>query len=308
MNVMVTGGTGFIGSALSRSLLADGHHVWCLSRNPLRARFSGATPNPSGEGVQILGWDGRTCAGWLDTFNEMDAIVNLAGAAIGQPFWTKQRKKILLNSRVDAGLAIGQAFQKAARKPRVLIQASGVGYYGAHGRLPLAEDAPAGNDFLASLAVNWEASTRIVDSLGVRRVIVRSGVVLGDWGLLPIMALPVRALLGGSLGGGTQGVSWIHIEDEIKALRLLLDDERARGAYNLCAPNPLANAEFIRFMARALHRPYWLPVPAFALRMLLGEMSTLLLDGQFVIPQRLINMGFSFKYESVFDAFKALLS
>lgn len=299
MNVIITGGTGFIGSSLSRSLLADGHHVFVLTRNPGRKRLP--------HGAQAVGWDGRTSDGWLDTFNEMDAVLNMAGANIGQPPWTAGRKNVFLHSRVDAGLALSQAFQKASKRPKVLIQSSGVRYYGAQGKEPVTEDTLPGSDFLASLAVNCEASTKIVDSLGVRRVITRSGIVLGDKGTLPLLALPVRMFLGGPAGNGRQGVSWIHIEDEIRAVRFLLENEKAFGAYNLAAPNPLSNADFMRYMAGALHRPYGFPLPAFALRSLMGEMSTLLLDGQFVIPQRLVNLGFDFKFQSAFDAFKNLL-
>lgn len=299
MNVMITGGTGFLGTFLTRSLRADGHAVFILTRNPRRARLP--------EGVQAVGWDGRSCDGWLDTFAEMDAIVNMAGATIGWPPWSAERKNILLHSRVDAGIVLAQAFQRASKKPKTLIQSSGVGYYGTHeGKEPLNEDAPAGSDFLALLAAEWEASTKVVDSLGVRRVITRSGVVLGHQGILPLMALPVSMFVGGPLGKGRQGVSWIHVDDEVRAVRFLLENEKARGVYNLTGPNPLSNADFIRFMARALNRPYWFPAPAFALRALLGEMSTLLLDGQFVIPQRLVNLGFDFKFESAFDAFKDL--
>ncbi len=298
MNVMIAGGTGFIGSALSRSLLADGQHVFVLTRNPQRARLP--------RGAQAVGWDGRTCAGWLAPFSQMDAVVNLAGASIGWPPWSAQRKDILVQSRVNAGAALGQAFQKASKRPRVLIQSSGVGYYGPYDQEPLNEDAPSGNDFLASLAVDWEFSTKIVDSLGVRRVVTRSGIVLGNQGVLPLMSLPVRMFVGGPVGNGRQGVSWIHIDDEVRAVRFLLENEKARGAYNLVAPNPLSNADFMRFMAKALNRPYWFPVPAFALRILLGEMRTLLLDGQYVIPQRLVDLGFDFKFESAFEAFKDL--
>lgn len=299
MNVLIAGGTGFIGSALTKSLLADRHRVFVLTRNPLSAHIP--------LGAQPIEWDGITCESWLDVFSDMDAVVNLVGATIGQPIWSEQRKKILVNSRVDAGMAIGHAFQKATKMPGVLVQASGVGYYGIHGaNEPLNEDAPPGKDFLASLAVSWEASSKVVDSLGVRRVIIRSAVVLGDKGILPAMSLPVRMFVGGPVGSGKQGVSWIHIDDEIRAIRFLIENEKMRGAYNLSAPNPISNADFMRFMAKALRRPYWLPAPAFAFR-LLGEMSTLFLDGQFVIPQRLVNQGFTFNFESVFDAFKDLL-
>jgi uncharacterized protein (TIGR01777 family) len=171
----------------------------------------------------------------------------------------------------------------------------------------VAEDSPAGNDFMATVASAWEASTRVVDSLGVRRVIIRTSLVLNArQGVLPLMALPVRFWAGGPLGSGKQGVSWIHLEDEVRAIRYLLENDKARGAFNLSAPNPLPNADFIRTLAQALSRPYWLPAPAFLLKMALGEMSTLLLDGQFVIPQRLVNLGFVFRFETAREAFQNL--
>jgi uncharacterized protein len=299
MNILISGGSGFIGSALTRSLLADGHKVWVLTRSPARTRLL--------EGVQSVRWDGRTCQGWIGVFSQMDAVVNLAGETVGKWPWTNRRKKLIRDSRVDAGLAIADAFQKVDKKPAVLIQASGVGYYGPCGTETVAEDSPAGNDFMATVASSWEASTRIVDSLGVRRVIIRTSLVLNArQGVLPLMALPVRFWAGGPLGNGKQGVSWIHLEDEVCAIRYLLENDKARGAFNLSAPNPLPNAEFIRTMAQALSRPYWLPAPAFLLKMALGEMSTLLLDGQFVIPQRLVNLGFVFRFETAQEAFHDL--
>jgi uncharacterized protein (TIGR01777 family) len=299
MNVLISGGTGFIGSALTRSLLADGHKVWVLTRNPVRARLP--------QGVQPVRWDGRTSQGWIGVFSQMDAVVNLAGETIGRWPWSDRRKKLIRDSRVDAGKAIADAFQKVDKRPGVLIQASGVGYYGPCGAETIAEDSPAGNDFMASVASNWEASTRIVDSLGVRRVTIRTALVLNaQQGVLPLMALPARLWLGGQLGSGKQGVSWIHLDDEVRAIRYLLENEKARGAYNLSAPNPLSNADFMHAMAHALSRPFWLPVPAFALKMALGEMSTLLLDGQFVIPQRLVNLGFVFQYQTAQEAFQDL--
>ena len=298
MNVLIAGGTGFIGSALSRSLIVDKHRVFILTRNPQWAQLT--------LGAQAVEWDGRTCENWLDIFSQMDAVVNLVGATIGQPFWTAERKDVLLRSRVEAGVAISHAFQKTSKKPRILIQASGVGYYGPRGLEPISEDTPPGNDFLASLAIDWETSTKIVDSLGVRRVIIRSAIVLGHGGILPFMTFPARVFAGGPIGNGKQGISWIHIDDQVRAIRFLLENEKNRGAYNLAAPNPISNADFMRFIAQTLHRPYWLRVPAFAVRVL-GEMSTLFLDGQYAIPQRLVNQGFTFTFESAFDAFKNLL-
>ena len=299
MNILISGGSGFIGSALTRSLLADGHKIWVLTRNPARTHLP--------KGVQPVRWDGRTSQGWIGVFSQMDAVVNLAGETVGKWPWTSSHKKLIRDSRVDAGLAIADAFQKVDKKPAVFIQASGVGYYGPCGAETVAEDSPAGNDFMATVASGWEASTRVVDSLGVRRVIIRTSLVLNArQGVLPLMALPVRFGAGGPLGSGKQGVSWIHLEDEIRAIRYLLENDKARGAFNLSAPNPLPNADFIRTLAQALSRPYWLPAPAFLLKMALGEMSSLLLDGQFVIPQRLVNLGFVFRFETAREAFHNL--
>ena len=299
MNILISGGSGFIGSALTRSLLKEGHNVWVLTRNPARTRLPA--------GAQSVRWDGRTNQGWIGVFSQMNAVVNLAGESVGKWPWTDRRKKLIRDSRVDAGLAIADAFQKVDKRPAVLIQASGVGYYGQCGKETVAEDSPAGNDFMATVAYNWESSTRIVDSLGVRRVIIRSSLVLNArQGVLPLIALPVRFWAGGPLGNGEQGVSWIHIDDEVRAIRYVLENDKARGAFNLSAPNPIPNADFVRSLAKALYRPYWMPAPAFLLRMILGEMSTLLLDGQFVIPQRLVNLGFVFHYETAQEAFRDL--
>jgi len=208
-----------------------------------------------------------------------------------------------LESRINAGQAFALAFEKVSPRPRVYLQASGVGYYGPRGLEPLNEDVPAGNDFLANIALQWETSTRLLDSMGVRRAIIRTGLVLdAHGGVLPLMALPVRLFAGGPIGDGKQGISWIHLQDEVRAIRFLLENDQARGAFNLTAPNPLSNAHFMRALAQTLHRPHWLPVPAFAMRLALGEMSALLLTGQYVIPQKLVNLGFGFNFESARDA------
>ncbi len=299
MNVLLAGGTGFIGTALTRSLLADGHKVWVMTRNPDQARLV--------EGAQVVGWDGRKVGNWLDIFSHMDAVVNLAGENVGRWPWTAERKRRIRNSRVDAGIALSVAYQESPRRPAVFIQSSGVGYYGTCGNELVTENSPAGSDFFASVAVNWEDSSRIVDSLGARRVVIRTSLVLDSKaGILPLMALPVKLFAGGPLGNGKQGVSWIHLEDHVRAMRFLLENEKATGVFNLSAPNPLSNADFVSALAKALGRPYWFPAPAFALRLALGEMSTLLLDGQFAIPQRLVNLGFTFKFETAPDAFQSL--
>ncbi len=300
MNILISGGTGFIGTALTNSLLEDGHKVWILSRSPARARLR--------PGLQVLGWDGYSSQSWQAEFENMDAVVNLAGETVGRWPWNDARKASIISSRLRAGEAMAQAFEKAQRKPAVLIQSSGIGFYGALGTRPVDESAPAGKDFMAFVANEWEASSAGVDALqNVRRVVIRTGLVLDPKeGVLPLMAMPVRLFAGGRLGSGQQGVSWIHIEDEVRAIRFLIDDSRASGSYNLTAPVPVSNADFIRALASALGRPYWMPAPAFALKLILGEMSTLLLDGQFATPQRLLDLGFHFNYEQASQALQAL--
>jgi len=300
MDILISGGTGFIGSALTRSLLAEGHQVWILTRSPARANLPA--------GAQAVGWDGRSSQGWLDVFARMDAVVNLAGESVGRWPWNAPRKLRIVASRVQAGLAMREAFERAAKRPAVLIQASGIGYYGPLGAQPVTEAGPVGHDFMAKVASYWEASSSTVDALpSVRRAVIRTALVLDpSKGVLPMMALPARLLAGGPLGNGRQGVSWIHIDDEVRAIRFLMENDRARGVFNLSSPHPVSSAVFLRALAKELGRPYWLPAPAFALKLFLGEMSTLLLDGQYALPERLMNLGFVFKYEHVEAAFQAL--
>ncbi|MCS6995297.1 MAG: TIGR01777 family oxidoreductase [Anaerolineales bacterium] len=299
MNVLIAGGTGFLGSALTRSLLADGHQVWILTRNPARAHHQ--------NGAQTVAWDGRTVGPWLDIFSQMDAVVNLTGENVGQWPWTAERKQRILSSRIEAGEAFVAAFAQAPRRPKVFLQASGVGYYGPRRNEPVDESASPGSDFFASVATRWEDSTRAIETFSVRRVILRTSLVLdAEGGILPLMALPVKFFLGGPLGSGKQGVSWIHLTDHVRAMRFLLENNKAVGAFNLTAPNPVSNAEFLSTLANALERPFWLPAPEFALRLVLGEMSTLLLDGQFAIPRRLTAMGFVFQYQTAAEAFRAI--
>ena len=302
MNILISGGTGFIGSALTHSLVADGHKVWILTRDP--ARFA-----PS-EGVYPLIWDGRSSQGWLDVFARMDAVVNLAGETIGRWPWTAERKKRIQDSRVAAGLAMAEAFDNAFTKPPVLIQASGIGYYGPLGPQSVTEADRPGQDFIAQVAVAWEDSTSRVDALpGVRRAIIRTSLVLDkQQGILPLMALPARFFIAGPLGNGQQGVSWIHINDEIRAIRFLIENQSARGAFNLCAPQPVSNVEFVQKLAKEMGRPYWLPAPGFAIKFALGEMSTLLLDGQYAFPKHLVDLGFQFNFARIETAFQSLYS
>lgn len=293
MRVLVTGGTGLIGRALVADLARDGHGVIVLSRNPVSAP---ALPS----GVEVQPWDARSPAGWGPLINGIDVIVNLAGENISAGRWTAARKTRIVQSRLEAGRALVAAVEAATRKPRAFIQASAVGYYGPRGAEPLTEDAPPGDDWLSQLAVEWEAVTRPVEDVSVRRAIIRTGVVLSlAGGALPKMALPFRFFAGGPVGNGRQPFPWIHIADEVAAIRFLIDQPEAHGPFNLTAPQPLNNAEFSLALGRAMRRPAWLPAPGLALRLLFGKMATVLLTGQNAVPAKLQQMGFAFRFPTI---------
>ena len=301
MRVIITGGTGLIGQALAESLAADGHEVISLSRNPDKA---GGLP----QGARAVKWDGRSAQGWGQLAEGADAIVNLAGESIAAGRWSEARKQAILQSRVEAGQAVVDAVKAATRKPRVVVQSSAVGFYGPRGSEKIAEDTSAGHDFLASVCQAWEASTAAVEPLGVRRVIIRTGVVLAKkGGALPQMMLPFKLFIGGPLGSGRQGLPWIHLADEVAAIRFLIDQPTASGVFNLSAPNPVSNAQFGRVLGKVLGRPAFMPTPGLAMKMLFGEMSTLLLDGQFEIPQRLQQLGFTFRFADAAAALRDVL-
>ena len=300
MRFIILGGSGLIGRALSRALSQAGHEVVVVSRSPERV--------PPMEGMSAVGWDGHSAGGWGKLVDGADGIVNLAGESIGAGRWNEERKKRIVSSREQAGAAIVDAVRAATRKPGVVFQISGVGYYGIGGDRPFTESDPPGNDFLASVAVRWEDATRPVEEEGVRRVIARAGVVLTpQGGVLPRMMLPFRFFAGGPLGTGRQWISWIHLEDTVRGIQYMLENPACTGVYNLTSPQPVTNAEFGKILGRVLRRPCWLPVPTLALRVILGEMSTLVLDGQRVIPSRLEEAGFQFRFAQLESALRDLL-
>lgn len=306
MRIIITGGTGLIGRALAADLTGDNHEVIVLSRAPERAA---SLPT----GVRAERWDARTAEGWGALADGADAIVNLAGESIaGAGFipsrWTTERKRRIRDSRLNAGRAVVQAVESASVKPRVVVQASGVGYYGPRGDEELTEEASPGQDFLARTAIEWEASTAPVESLGVRRAIIRSGTVFSTkGGALPRLLLPFRLFVGGPFGTGRQWFHWIHIADEVRAICFLIENEAASGPFNLVAPDLLTNAEFSRVLGRVMRRPALMRVPAFALRLLLGEMSIVLLEGQRAVPRRLQDLGFTFRFPEAEAALRDLL-
>ncbi len=299
MNVLITGGSGFLGMALTSSLLSEGHSVTHLSRRP---------PTGGGTAVHTVVWDGATALGWGELVETSDVIVNLAGENIGARRWTPAQKAKILKSRILAGQAVSQAIAAAVHKPRVLIQASGIGYYGYSAEAVVTEQSPAGLDFLAQVSVAWENSTASVEQMGVRRVVLRTGIVLdAHQGALQRLLLQYRLFAGGPLGSGRQWFPWIALEDEIGAIRFLMAQEDASGPFNLCVPQPVKMSDFGRVLARVLKRPYWLPVPALALRLVLGEMSSLVLDGQRAVPEKLTRLNYAFQLADLESALRVTL-
>jgi uncharacterized protein (TIGR01777 family) len=300
MRILITGGTGLVGRALAKNLVDRDHAVVILSRG------EGASKGFP-DGVSICRWDARSVDVLVEHVERADAVVHLAGENIGDGRWTASRKRRILTSRVDSTCALTEALRRAKQRPQVLVQASAVGFYGTHGDVELKEDHEVGADFLAQVCQAWEQASADVPALGMRRVVMRTGVVLSrDGGALPRMALPFRLFVGGPVGSGRQWVSWIHLIDLVEAIVHLIDNEKAEGVYNLCAPQAVTNRRFSRELATALGRPSLLRVPAFMLRLLLGEMATIVLDGQRAVPARLIESGFSFNFPQADSAFNDL--
>lgn len=285
MRIAIAGGSGFIGESLVPRLLARGDDVAVLSRHPEKVK--------AGRGVA---WDGKTQGAWSQDVANADAIVNLAGENVGEGRWTDERKRRLVASRLDATGAIAQALRNAPPRPRTLVNASAVGYYGySRGDETFDESATRGDGFLAELVEKWEAAAREAESL-TRLVILRFGVVLApDGGALQKMMLPFKLGVGGPVGSGKQWMSWIDRDDAVKIVEWAIDNANVRGIYNATAPEPVSNREFARALGRAMHRPSFMPAPAFALRIAFGQMAEeVLLGGQRVLPRRAEREGFRF--------------
>ncbi|HSL28902.1 MAG TPA: TIGR01777 family oxidoreductase [Anaerolineales bacterium] len=295
MRVLIAGGSGFLGTALRKSLEHNGHDVHILTRSAPRS------PNE-------IQWDGETTTGWGRVMNEIDAVVNFTGYGLEHWPWNAKQKQKFLDSRTLPGRALTSAIQNASHPPRVLIQASGVNRYGLRGETIADESTPPARDFLAQLTVPWEDATKPVERLGIRRIVIRNAVVLARrGGLFPLMTLAPRLFFGGRFGDGQQAMPWIHVSDHIRATRFLLENEHAHGPFNLIAPQQTSNAEFMRAVARALRRPYWFHPPRGLLRLVLGEMSVLLTEGRFSQPKRLIELGFQFQFGTLKVALEDLL-
>ncbi|KGK41273.1 NAD-dependent dehydratase [Nitrincola sp. A-D6] len=288
MRVLITGGTGFIGQALAKALKERGDEVLILSRR--------AADNP-----QIV----TTLA---QIQQPVDAVVNLAGAGIVDKRWTPERKQLLRDSRIKTTAELLQWIEQQPQRPSVLVSGSAIGYYGSQSSQALDEQAKPVNGFTHQLCADWEAEALKATDLGLRVCLIRTGVVLGSGGALNKMLPPFRLGLGGPVASGQQWMSWIHLDDEVRAIIWLLDNPALQGAFNLTAPEPVTNAEFSATLGKELHRPAFFTLPGFVLKLLLGEASELLVQGQRVVPAQLQASGFEFRYPVLQQALKQILT
>lgn len=313
MKIVIAGGTGFLGSPLAGVYAEEGHDVRVLTRRlpPGEARHEPGTGMP---GVTRVGWkvdggeDGAAAAALTALVEDADAVINLAGESIGDKRWTAQRKAQLRDSRIHSTRALVNAIASAAKPPRVLVSASGVGYYGASGNEPKTEDSPAGTDFLAQLCEDWEAEARRAAGAGTRVVLLRTGMVIErSGGALEKMIPAFRFFAGGRMGSGRQYVSWIHRLDYLEMVRWIIGTPAVEGAVNATAPHPVTNREFARALGRGLKRPALVTAPSFALKILLGEMAgPLVLTGQRVLPARAQAHGYRFRYLEIDMAMRGI--
>jgi uncharacterized protein (TIGR01777 family) len=300
MRIVIAGGSGFLGSALARHLAGRGHDVVILTRQARR----------SDGRIRNVEWapDGHP-GPWAKEIDGAGAVVNLAGAGIADRRWTAKRKAELRSSRVYSTRSLVAAVRVAAAKPAVFVQGSAVGYYGTNPEPTFDESCPPGDDFFGQLAVAWEAEAHPLSAIGVRLVIVRTAPALDrHGGALKKMVPPFTFFVGGPLASGRQVMSWIHLDDWVALVTWAIDTPAASGVYNATSPAPVTNAEFSKALGRALHRPSWLPVPGFVLRILVGELAPVaLINGQRVVPKRALEAGFKFKYPTIEEGMNAAI-
>lgn len=317
MRVVIAGGTGLIGSALARRLQREGRQVIVLTRSAAASGVGGGGGSGVGDGrLRHVAWTaapvrpGEPRPPWWEAVAGAAAVVNLAGASIAAGRWTPRQKQRIRESRLQATRALVQAIEAAEPRPAVLVSGSAVGYYGPRGDEVVDEATPAGDDFLSHVCVTWEAEARKAAAAGVRVALVRTGLVLArEGGALPRLVLPFRLGAGGPLGSGRQWMPWIHLDDLVALLVFLIERPGLEGPFNGTAPNPVRNRDFARSLGRVLGRPSWLPAPAFALRLALGEMAdALLLSGQRAVPRRAQQAGFRFRFPEVEPALRDLLA
>ena len=298
MKVLISGGSGFIGRHLVASLVQDGHEVVILTRRP-------ETTNPQ-RGARYVAWDPRTENGeWVKEVAGAAGVVNLAGTSIGSWPWTRQKMAELLSSRLSATATLVNALERtpADRRPSVLVSASGIDYYGDRGDEAITEESRAGDSFLARLSEQWEAEAEKAQPLGIRVVRIRTAMVFGrEASAFRLLTLPFRLFVGGPLGNGRQWFTWIHIDDIVGLYRLALEDSQVTGPMNAVAPDVRREREVATEIGRVFHRPSLIPVPAFALKLVLGKMAQLLLHGRHAQPAKARGYGYQFRFGGLHEA------
>lgn len=298
MNIVIAGGSGFIGEKLTKLLLDEGHYIKILTR--IAKQSSG--------NVQYIQWlDGA--ASPEKEIGDADVFINLAGVSINDGRWSEKHKKQIYHSRMEATDELLRILSLLPKKPSVFINASAIGIYPASIDAVYTEDSlDVSDDFLGKTIFDWEAKAKQVEAFGVRTVFMRFGVVLGNQGgALPLMVLPYKLFVGGTIGHGKQWVSWIHVADVVRAIHFVMNNEEIRGPVNVTAPFPVQMKDFGKEISSVLHRPHWLPVPSFAMKIVLGQKSALVLEGQHVLPQVLVDNGYSFMFPSLHTALEDLL-
>lgn len=299
MKIAITGGTGLVGKALANEWIKHGAEVYILTRNSAR--------NTNTSQLKYVQWQNDGDQPEL-SLEGVDMIVNLAGESINAGRWTEAQKKRILESRIHSTEAVVDIISKLTVKPKVLVNASAVGYYGTSTTQTFTEDdSKAGTDFLAHTVQEWEKTAMKAVELGVRTVCCRFGIVLAEKeGALPRIALPYQLFAGGTVGSGEQWVSWIHLNDAVRALMFVAENKQISGPVNITAPQPVKMKAFGKILGKVLHRPHWIPAPSFALKLLLGEMSMLVLEGQKVLPKKLEQYGYTFLYPDLQGALQQI--
>lgn len=293
MDILISGGTGFVGTALTNTLIQKGHTIFICTRSTNKKQ-----PHKQ---VHFISYD------LLDDLPNMDVVINLAGESIFG-YWTNDKKERILNSRIQITQKLVQFIQNRTVRPKVFISGSAVGFYGTSDEKIFTEQTThPGEDFLAEVATTWEEQAQPAEDLGVRTVYTRFGVIIGNGGALPLMELPVKLFVGGKVGNGQQWLSWIHVDDVVASMIECMENSMIKGPVNVTSPNPVRNDSFMKAIATSLNRPYWFPTPATVIRLTLGEMSLLVVDGQYVLPQKLIDIkGFDFSFPNIEDALQQL--
>jgi len=310
MKILIPGGSGYIGRQLSASLVNDGHEVVILTRGQRRAFPPPLAGEGQGGGLRYVTWDARTASGdWVDELAGAQGIINLAGATVGSGRWTRRRMAQILSSRLAATSAIVQAIETtpADRRPSVLLNASGIDYYGNRGDDIITEDGEPGDSFLARMSQQWETAALKAEPLGLRVVRMRTSMVFGRGApAFNLLTLPVRLFVGGPLGSGRQWFTWIHVDDIIGLYRFGLENERLSGAVNAVAPDIRRQVEVAKEIGRVLHRPTWFPAPALLLRLALGTQSQLLLDGRRAVADKAKAAGYRFQFGGLGQALEEI--